>query len=110
MKNIKGFTLIELLIVVAILGVLVALIVPNLISFIGTGDLAAANTEVNVLNTAITAYIADYNGINPESMEDLEYYIKGEIIGEYEIEDGTIVGIGGWDRLEWQDHKWVKTD
>ena len=61
----KGFTLIELLIVVAILGILAAVIVPNLATFLGTGQVAAANTEVANVETAALAYYADTNGSWP---------------------------------------------
>ena len=48
----KGFTLLELLIVVAILGILGGLIVPNMASFIGTSHIAAANSELAQVGTA----------------------------------------------------------
>ena len=49
----KGFTLIELLIVIAILGVLAAVIVPNVTGFIGRGEEEAAATELATVQTGM---------------------------------------------------------
>ena len=55
----KGFTLIELLIVVAILGVLAAVVIPNVGRFIGRGETEAADTEFANVQTAIIAMMVD---------------------------------------------------
>ena len=55
----KGFTLIELLIVVAILGVLAAVVIPNVGRFIGRGETEAAETERTNIQTAVVAMMVD---------------------------------------------------
>ena len=58
----KGFTLIELLIVVAILGVLAAVVIPNVGRFIGRGETEAAETEFANIQSAVVAMMTD-NGL-----------------------------------------------
>ena len=55
----KGFTLIELLIVVAILGVLAAVVIPNVGRFIGRGEEEAKETEFANIQSAVTAMMTD---------------------------------------------------
>jgi len=55
----KGFTLIELLIVVAILGVLAAVVIPNVGRFIGRGEDEAAETEFANVQSAVVAMMTD---------------------------------------------------
>ena len=55
----KGFTLIELLIVVAILGVLAAVVIPNVGRFIGRGETEAAETERTNIQTAVVSMMVD---------------------------------------------------
>ena len=65
----KGFTLIELLIVVAILGVLAAVVIPNVGRFIGRGKTEAAATELSSIQSAVTSMMTDQglSTLNPTS-------------------------------------------
>lgn len=65
MKNKKGFTLIELVVVVAILGVLALLIVPNVTNRISEAKEAVLEANIKVINNAIKMYCAE-QGDYPE--------------------------------------------
>jgi prepilin-type N-terminal cleavage/methylation domain-containing protein len=57
----QGFTLTELLIVVAILGILVAVVLPNFICLLGGAKTNAGAAELNIVQTAVDAKLANTN-------------------------------------------------
>jgi type IV pilus assembly protein PilA len=57
----KGFTLVELLIVFTLLGVLAAIVIPNVSGLIDYGHTQAAAAELSVVQTAMDSMMAKEN-------------------------------------------------
>ncbi len=76
--NKKGFTLIELLIVIAVIGIIAAIAIPNLLNAIQRGKQKRTMADMRAVGTAVEAYAVDNNfypaGASPVSdiVSDLE--------------------------------------
>ena len=57
--NKKGFTLIELMIVIAIIGILAAIAIPNFISYRDKAYCSRAETDAQTVVAAISSYFSD---------------------------------------------------
>src|SRR5512132_3191933 len=60
-KKESGFTLIELLIVIAIIGILAAIAIPNLLNAVQRGKQKRSMSDMRTMATAIEAYAVDNN-------------------------------------------------
>jgi general secretion pathway protein G len=72
-----GFTLVELMIVMAIIGILIAVAIPNYVAAVRQAREAVLREDLHVMRSAIDSYTADKQKA-PQSLDDLvqEGYIK----------------------------------
>jgi len=60
-RDSRGFTLIELLIVVAIIGIIAAIAIPNLLNAIDRGKQKRTMADMRSIGTAVESYAVDNN-------------------------------------------------
>ena len=71
----RGFTLIEIMVVVIILGILVAMVAPNVIGRIDDAQITKAKTEIRTLESAMKFYRID-NFVYPTTEQGLEALVR----------------------------------
>lgn len=70
-----GFTLIEVMVVIVILGILSALVVPNILGRAGDARIQAAKSDIAAISQALDMYKLD-NSVYPTSDQGLEALVS----------------------------------
>ena len=92
-KGQKGFTLIELMIVIAIIGILAAIAIPQFSAYRARGYDASANADIKNMYTAAQAYFSDYsNGtVDTAILASYGYTTSPDVVPT--VTTGTMAGL-----------------
>lgn len=72
LKKRKGFMLLELIIVVAIIGILAAVAIPNLVGMTDEAKVAKIQSDLSTIGTAMEVYHVKKGGAYPDNLSVLE--------------------------------------
>ena len=88
-RNCRGFTLIELLIVVAIIGIIAAIAIPNLMNAIDRSKQNATMADIRTIGSAIEHYAVDNNCYPTASdIQSLGPVLEPTYIKKLPLDDG----------------------
>jgi general secretion pathway protein G len=86
----RGFTLMELLVVLAILVLLMAMVAPRVLKFLGKSDISVTKSQIGNLKKSLDLYMADCRRY-PTTEQGLQALIAPPAMGE------TGGSVRGWD-------------
>lgn len=88
-ENKTGFTLIELIVVIAIIGILAAILVPSMLGFMRDAKYASANATSKTIHTSMSAVVAKYNTTHKNLPNSAGFVITESTLSAVKIGSAT---------------------
>jgi prepilin-type N-terminal cleavage/methylation domain-containing protein len=84
-RNKEGFTLIELMVVVVIIGILVAIAIPNFVRIVTQAKEAEVRANMHTTQLEVEMYGVEHNGMYPPTVDSIMDMFPENIINPFNL-------------------------